>query len=179
MAQQDIISPISPDLQQQVRQKTAQLLQIAESYYQRSFPVIPVLFDLRGKSAGMYRVQGGKRVIRYNPYIFARYFEDNFSQTIPHEVAHYITDVLYGLRQIRPHGSEWKSVMAVFGAEPSRTAIYDLTGIPQRQYRRFVYRCDCQNYELTTRRHNKILRGQGHYLCRECGSRLLFVAEGK
>ncbi len=179
MALTNTISPISPELQQKVIRQTAQLLSTAENYYQRTFPEIPVLFDLRGRAAGMYRVQAGRRVIRYNPYIFARYFEDNFSRTIPHEVAHYITDVLYGLKRIRPHGSEWKSVMAVFGADPARTANYDLTGIPQRQYRRFVYRCDCQDYELTTRRHNKILRGQGHYLCRECGARLLFVGQGE
>ena len=136
---------------------------------------IPVLFDLTGKSAGMYRVKAGQRVIRYNPYVFAKYFDDNFSETIPHEVAHYVTDILNGLRSIKPHGAEWKSVMQVFGVAANRTANYDLTGLPVRNFQSFVYHCGCQNYELTSRRHNKILKGTGHYMCRECGGKLLFV----
>lgn len=169
------IQPISPVLQQQVIQETNHFLKTAGDYYDRSFDEIPVLFDLTGKAAGMYRVKAGQRVIRYNPYVFAKYYDDNFSETIPHEVAHYVTDVLYGLRRIRPHGSEWKSVMQVFGVAANRTANYDLGGLPVRTFQKFVYHCGCQNYELTSRRHNKVVRGTGHYLCRDCGGKLLFV----
>ncbi len=169
------IQPITPALQEQVINKTNHFLQSAGDYYNRHFPEIPVLFDLTGKAAGMYRVKACQRVIRYNPYIFSKYFDDNFSETIPHEVAHYVTDVLYGLKKIRPHGNEWKSVMQVFGVAANRTANYDLTGLPQRNYQKFIYHCGCQNYALTSRRHNKMLRGAGHYLCRDCGGKLLFV----
>ena len=169
------IVPISENLQQRVIEQTNYFLNIASDYYSHTFSKIPVLFDLKGRAAGMYRVRYGQRVIRYNPYIFAKYFDDNFSETIPHEVAHYVTDILYGLKTIRPHGSEWKSVMQVFGVAANRTANYDLTGLPVRNHKKFVYHCGCQNYELTTRRHNKILRGQGEYVCRYCGGKLLFV----
>ncbi len=170
-----LIEPISAQLQQQVTARTAELIQTAAEYFQQAFPAIPVLYDLRGKAAGMYRIKAGQRVIRYNPYIFARYFADNLQHTTAHEVAHYVTDMLYGLCQIRPHGSEWKSVMALFGVPAERTASYDLQGLPQRQYQMFLYRCGCRQYELTSRRHNKVLRGQGHYSCRDCGDKLLFV----
>jgi len=173
--QNNLIQPISPALQQQVIKETNHFIKSAEDYYSRSFSEIPVLFDLTGKAAGMYRVKAGQRVIRYNPYVFSKYFDDNFSETIPHEVAHYVTDALFGLKKIRPHGREWKSVMQVFGVAANRTANYDLSGLPVRNYRKFVYHCGCQNYELTSRRHNKILRGSGHYLCRDCGGKLLFV----
>lgn len=169
------IQPISPALQQQVIEQTNHFLKSAEDYYNRFFSEIPVLFDLSGKAAGMYRVKAGQRVIRYNPYVFSKYYDDNFSETIPHEVAHYVTDVLYGLRKIRPHGREWKSVMQVFGVDANRTASYDLSGLPVRNFQKFVYHCGCQNYELTSRRHNKIIRGTGQYLCRDCGGKLLFV----
>ena len=169
------IQPISTSLQERVIQHTRHFIQSAAEYYQREFKEIPVIFDLSGKAAGMYRVKAGQRVIRYNPYVFAKYFDDNFNETIPHEVAHYVTDVLYGLRKIRPHGNEWKSVMQVFGVKANRTANYDLNGLPTRNFQKFVYHCGCQNYELTSRRHNKILRGTGHYMCRECGGKLLFV----
>jgi len=173
------IEPISPALQERVIKKTHTLLIIASEYFQRSFPTIPVLFDLTGKAVGMYRIKAGQRVIRYNPYVFTKYFEDNFSETIPHEVAHYVTDILYGFSKTRPHGNEWKSVMQVFGVEATRTANYDLTGLPVRNFQTYVYHCGCQNYELTSRRHNKILRGTGHYSCRDCGGKLLFVKSGK
>jgi len=173
--QNNAIQPISPDLQEQVINQTNYFIKNAEDYYQQSFAEIPVLFDLSGKAAGMYRVKAGQQVIRYNPYIFSKYFDDNFNETIPHEVAHYVTDELYGLKRIRPHGNEWKSVMQVFGVAANRTASYDLSGLPVRNFQKYVYHCGCQNYELTSRRHNKVLRGTGHYLCRDCGGKLLFV----
>ena len=177
--QNNLIQPISPALQQQVIKETNHFVKSAEDYYSHILPEIPVLFDLTGKAAGMYRVKAGQRVIRYNPYVFSKYFDDNFSETIPHEVAHYVTDILFGLKKIRPHGNEWKSVMQVFGVAANRTANYDLSGLPVRHYQKFVYHCGCQNYELTSRRHNKILRGSGHYLCRDCGGKLLFVKNVK
>jgi len=166
---------ISPPEQERVIEETSRYIELAAEYYERSFKTIPVLFDLSGRAAGMYRVKNGQRVIRYNPYVFAKYFSDNFNETIPHEVAHYVTDILFGLKKIRPHGSEWKSVMQAFGVAANRTASYDLSGLPVRQHQMFIYHCGCQDYELTSRRHNKILRGSGHYLCRECGGKLLFV----
>lgn len=173
------IAPISSALQQRVIKKTHSLFITASEYFQHSFPAIPVLFDLSGKAAGMYRVKAGQRVIRYNPYVFSKYFDDNFKETIPHEVAHYITDEMFGLRNIRPHGDEWKSVMSIFGVAANRTANYDLTGLPVRNFKKFIYSCGCQNFELTSRRHNKILRGAGSYMCQDCGSKLVFVKKQK
>lgn len=169
------IQPISVTQQELVIKETKHFLKSAADYYNRSFSEIPVLFDLTGRAAGMYRIKAGQRVIRYNPYVFAKYFDDNFSETIPHEVAHYVTDMLYGFNKSRPHGNEWKSVMQVFGVAANRTANYDLSGLPVRNFQKFIYHCGCQNFELTSRRHNKILRGAGSYLCRDCGSKLLFV----
>jgi SprT protein len=174
-ARNNSIQPISTVQQEQVIERTLYFIKNAGEYYNRSFKDIPVLFDLTGKAAGMYRIKAGQRVIRYNPYVFAKYYDDNFKETIPHEVAHYVTDMLYGLRKIRPHGSEWKSVMDVFGVAANRTANYDLSGLPVRKHQLYVYHCGCQNFELTSRRHNKIIRGTGHYLCRDCGGKLLFV----
>lgn len=165
--------------QSDVVKETHRYIKQAAEYYERQFTLPPVLFDLKGKAAGMYRVRYRQKVIRYNPFIFARYYADNFQQTIPHEVAHYISDELYGLGKIRPHGSEWKSVMQVFGAEPSRTANYDISGLPGRQYQTFQYQCACQAYQLTSRRHNRVLRGEGHYTCRQCGEKLLFIKSSK
>ncbi|HHO60023.1 MAG TPA: metallopeptidase (SprT family), partial [Thiotrichales bacterium] len=101
------VDPINPQQQAIVVEKTRRYIQQAGEIYGKKFQPIDVRFDLCGRNAGMYRVQGRQRWIRYNPYIFSRYFDDNLNTTVPHEVAHYITDCLYGLRKIRPHGIEW------------------------------------------------------------------------
>lgn len=63
------IQPISVAQQEQVISQTKHFLNSAADYYNRFFSEIPVLFDLTGKSAGMYRVKAGQSVIRYNPYV--------------------------------------------------------------------------------------------------------------
>ncbi|MEZ0138557.1 MAG: SprT-like domain-containing protein [Candidatus Reddybacter sp.] len=171
-----LIEPINAEQQDRVLEKTQATLALAEREYGRKFAAIPVLFDLRGRCSGMYRVKGKERVMRFNPHIFAKYFSDNLATTVPHEVAHYVSDCLYGLAKIRPHGDEWRNIMRVFKADASRTADYDLSGIPTRRQRYFDYRCVCQRHRLSSRRHNKLARGEVNYHCRQCGERLNFVA---
>lgn len=165
-----IIQPLDEQQHEQVRRATVDCLQQAGQMFQFSLGSVAVTFDLTGSAAGMYRVRGGERVIRYNPYIFAKYYANNLAVTVPHEVAHYVTDRLYGLRNIRPHGAEWKAVMRSLGADPRVTASYDLSGVPVRRQRRFSYCCECSTHQLSSCRHNKIQRGQSRYLCRRCGS---------
>lgn len=168
-----IIDPIDKQQQAQVRDATADCLSRAGELMRTEFAPVAVRFDLTGRAAGMYRSVRGDSLIRYNPYIFAKYFDNNINITVPHEVAHYVTDRLYGLRNIRPHGAEWKAVMRALGAEPRATARYDLEGIPVRRQRRFSYRCKCNTHQLSTARHNRVRRGQAAYHCRVCGAALV------
>jgi SprT protein len=148
----------------------------AETHFQRKFAPVEILFDLVGSSAGMFRVQRRHCQIRYNPWLFAKYFDDNLASTVPHEVAHYIVHTLYSPIRKLPHGAEWKAVMTAFDTEPAVTGNYDLSGIPQRRQRRFNYRCDCRQHQLSTRRHNKIINGNSSYLCRYCRGQLNYQA---
>lgn len=148
--------------------------------YRQAIPAITIRFDLSGRAAGMYRVRHGQREIRFNPYIFAKDYDEGITQTVPHEVAHYVIDLVYGLqrglRRVRPHGLEWRALMLALGAEPRVTGRYDLTDVPLRTQRRFSYRCACPHeHQLTTRRHNAIGCGQVCYLCRRCGEPLRHV----
>jgi SprT protein len=172
MVKDSLIDPIKPEQQQQVLALTRHYIQRAGAIYHQSFASIPVRFNLKGRAAGMYRVKRGQREIRYNPYLFAKYYDDNLATTIPHEVAHYITDVIYGLSRIRPHGEEWRQVMQLFGADASRTCRYDLEGIPVRHTQRHPYRCGCEVYNLSTQRHRRIQSGRTRYFCRNCGTEL-------
>jgi SprT protein len=166
------IVPLEAEQQEQIVSATDSYLRQASEKLAYSFEPIPVLFDLKGRAAGMYKVNRSQRMIRYNPYIFARYFSENLSTTVPHEVAHYIVDVLYGMRRTQPHGKEWKNIMGLFNADASVTCNFDLHGLPTRHYQRFDYRCSCRIHELTRIRHNRILRGVRYY-CRHCKEELI------
>jgi len=167
---ESVIQPIDENRQSQVREATHACIDEAGRLLSHRFRTIPVLFDLRGRAAGMYRVHGCKREIRYNPWLFARYYEDNLNNTVPHEVAHYVCDVLYGIRRIKPHGPEWRAVMTALGAVPEVTGRYELEGIPTRRQQRHTYHCDCTTHQLSSVRHNRILSGKTRYYCRYCKS---------
>ncbi len=154
---------------------TTTFIHRGETLFGRKFAHIAVAFDLLGRASGMYVVRGRERRIRYNPYIFARYFADNLRVTVPHEVAHYLCDRVYGFANIRPHGAEWRALMQAFGADASRTTSYDLGGLPQRTQRRYAYRCDCRAHQLSGSRHHKIRRGQATYRCRHCATTLIWA----
>ena len=147
----------------------------AENICGREFERIPVLFDLSGRAAGMFKVIGEERWIRYNPWIFGKYFEENLRDTVPHEVAHYIVHETCGRRKVRPHGPQWQALMARFGADPGVTFDLDLEGIPQRRQKTHPYRCACRVHQVSTTRHNRVLKGAGRYHCRYCDTQLVYA----
>ena len=175
-----MMQAINAEQRQQVITVTHEYIERARELFDRNFDQIPISFDLKGRAAGMYKVSGQQRLIRYNPYIFALYFDQNLSVTVPHEVAHYLTDEIYGLswrsalrsNRIRPHGEEWQKVMHEFGADASRTCSFDLEGVPVRAYRYYLYVCECRKHQLGSRRHNRLVRRQARYHCRKCGGKL-------
>jgi SprT protein len=175
-----VTETINTKQRQQVIELTQVYIKRARQIFNREFDFIPVSFNLTGRAAGMYKVSGDSGLIRYNPFIFARYFDQNIATTIPHEVAHYVTDKMYGKsrgfvfrsRRIKPHGQEWKEVMHAFGADASRTFNLNLEGLPVRKYRYFSYDCECDQHQLSSRRHNRVLRNQRKYYCQKCAGEL-------
>lgn len=161
-----IIEPISSAQQQQVIDETNRFIDLAAKIYGRRFKTVPVLFDLMGQAAGMYKIKGRERIIRYNPWLFAKYWHENLTATVPHEVAHYIVEQIY--YRVQPHGAEWRAVMAAFGADDSRTVDFDMAGIPQRVARTVDYCCGCRIHKLSMQRHNRVTRERAAYLCRYC-----------
>lgn len=172
--------PLSAARQRQVIDETHAYIAKAAQLFAIRQAKLDIMFDLTGRAAGMYRVRKRclhqRRQIRYNPYIFARYFDDNLATTVPHEVAHYVSDMIYGLNNIKPHGREWKQIMAAFDADDSVTASYDLSGIPRRTVRTFTYHCGCGEQQLSAIRHNKVLKRQYQYYCKVCRQTLQFKA---
>ncbi len=165
----EYVTPIDEVRRREVVERTREYVRLGARHLRREFDCPEVLFDLRGRASGMYRVRRGERQIRYNPWLFAKYYEDCLATTVPHEVAHYLTDRVHGLRRIRPHGREWRALMEVFGADASVTADYSLEGIPVRRTTTYPYRCACDLHRLGARRHKRAQRREVRYHCVRCG----------
>ncbi|MGR8946990.1 MAG: SprT family zinc-dependent metalloprotease [Gammaproteobacteria bacterium] len=150
-------------------------LGLVEQEFKVDVPKIAVSFDLLGNTLGMYRKRNGERSIRFNSYAFAKYWQENFTATIPHEAAHYVSDILFDSRHIKPHGKQWQSIMRFFGAEPSTRCYFDLSDIPRRTMRRFQYICNCSEHHITAIRHNRIKSGTRRYFCRRCTGELVMA----
>ena len=164
------LEPLTPQQQEEVRAATRARIREGAAIFGRSFDDIPVVFDLRGRIAGQFqyrrRLLHPEYRIRYNPWVFAVDLEHHLQDTVAHEVAHYLTQLLYP--RARPPGREWKGLMARFGATPRATSPYDLTGVPVRRQRRHLYGCGCDDrvHEVTSTRHNRMQHGM-RYLCRQ------------
>ena len=155
----------------QARQQTLDLIRRAERHFGLRISQSGIHFDLKGKAAGMVVFPPGEKpYIRFNPGLLMLNQAHFLAQTLPHEVAHLVARRLYGAN-IRPHGDEWKQVMAFYGADPIRCHNYELGNSCTRKIRRFTYRCGCRQHQLTAIRHNRILKGQA-YFCKFCGESL-------
>lgn len=137
----------------------------------RARPEVAVRCNLRGASAGQFRRhRDGRLEIRYNLAMARQQPKDFIAETVPHEVAHLVAWLLFGDR-IKPHGPQWQSVMRYLGvAEPKRCHQFELAA-PARRQRRWHYRCDCREHQLSSTRHNRARRGQV-YVCATCGKPL-------
>jgi SprT protein len=169
-----LIEPIDAEKKSEVLARTEFFLCEAERIFSRRFERPPVLFDLSGSTAGMYKVMGKRRWLRFNPWIFSKYYDVNLRDTVPHEVAHYVIDEVFGKRA-KPHGVEWKALMAGFGADDGVTFKLDLSDIPRRQQRTHPYVCLCGTHEVSSTRHNRVIKGRGSYLCRNCSGELVYA----
>ncbi|UJF19055.1 SprT family zinc-dependent metalloprotease [Vibrio sp. SS-MA-C1-2] len=155
--------------QQHSLQKVEQCLGLVNQKLNLSLPMPNVQFNQRGKIAGTAHLQ--KWEIRLNPILLAENSTDFIKQVIPHEIAHLIAFHLYG--RVRPHGHQWQSIMReIFQLEPKTTHNFDITSL---QGKLFDYQCQCQQHQLTVRRHNSIQRQQRQYRCRQCGCELQWL----
>ncbi|MEQ8516995.1 MAG: SprT-like domain-containing protein, partial [Chromatocurvus sp.] len=112
----DSLAALDSSGREEVRAATLAIIAQASTVTGIALAPLPVAFDLSGQSAGQFIGRGDACVIRYNPWIFARYFAENLAVTVPHEVAHYAVYRAYPGRRVRPHGPEWPSIMRALNA---------------------------------------------------------------
>lgn len=145
----------------------------ATAFYSRmaSLPVPDIRLDLRGRAAGQWRMQNGLEILRFNPDAFVMNWQEHFPATVAHEVAHSLVYRQFGLGSVRPHGPEWRAIMATLGFPPTVT---HRTPLPSRRSRLYIYRCKCRSHGLGPRRHHLVTRRGYRYACSDCGGKLEF-----
>lgn len=137
----------------------------AHEGYGRRFDMPHINFNLRGRTAGKAFCRYNE--IRLNPVLFRENFEDFKARTIPHELAHIITHVLYP--RAKAHGNEWKSVMRKLGGPTTRCHSYDTSNSAVSVRKCYTVRCDCRTYQFTSIRYNRMRSGTTYH-CRKCRS---------
>jgi len=159
---------LSQSQKQRVIEQTDHYIELANQQLQLRLSKIQVRFDLKGRSSGMFVVQRDQTYIRYNEIIFSQFYADTLVNTVAHEVAHYVVHSIWGIRKVKPHGKEWKQVMALFGVKPEVTSDYDVSDLPLRRQTQHEYTCGCMSHQLSTTRHNKVQKKKAIYKCRKC-----------
>jgi SprT protein len=138
-----------------VQAKLAEGIAIAQRKYGVTIDSPTVVYKKRGTAAGTanYRTW----TIDLNPVLLMENVDSFIARTVPHELAHLITDKVYpeahsteivrthrGLRRTKRdvHGQYWQSVMRALGADPSRCHSYDTTNSKiHKTTTKHEYRC--------------------------------------
>ncbi|MBD1390473.1 SprT family zinc-dependent metalloprotease [Neiella sp. HB171785] len=154
---------------QRLEQRLEQLLERARVAFEQPFERPTLVLNQRGTCAGSARLQS--QLLRLNPVLLVAEPDVFVEQILPHELAHLLVHQLYG--RVAPHGAEWQQMMeSVFQVPARRTHQLDVSEV---EGDKFLYRCGCQQHQLTIRRHNRVLRGAS-YRCRACGEVLQSLA---
>ncbi|MFQ3235585.1 MAG: SprT protein [Paraglaciecola sp.] len=145
-----------------VEQQVERCFEQAETALQKRFERPRVYFTQRGKIAGCARLQSNE--LTFNPVLLSDNLQTFLVEVVPHEICHLLAFRLYG--KVKPHGLEWKTLMCnLFNLPGSAYHAMDISKVTGQT---FTYFCSCGPVELSIRRHNKVIRHQQGYICRNC-----------
>lgn len=138
-----------------------------EPQLDRHYPEPKLVYTQRGTSAGTAWLESYE--IRLNPVLLLENIDTFIAEVVPHELAHLLVWKHFGRKA--PHGKEWKWMMeSVLGVPARRTHQFALQSVRRNT---FPYHCQCQQHQLTVRRHNRVVRGEAVYRCVHCGEPLV------
>lgn len=177
---------VTAEMKAKVEAKLRECITIAERTYNTTIKFPTVRYDLRGTTAGWAHYSTWS--VNFNAVLMVENFESFLENTVPHEIAHLITDQVYPEAHKRgaptmtrngvfrrgkrsPHGAEWQSVMRVLGCEPRRTHDYDTSNARIRERKSYTYKCNgCgAEMQLGPKRHAREQSSPGSYWHSSCG----------
>ena len=173
---------MTPELRQLVIDKVKQCKHMATDQLKIDIPPMPVRFDITGTVAGYAstNIYTKECWIRLNPEYIVKHTYDMLNRTIPHEMAHIVANLYYGV--YCHHDYRWQTIMIqVYGInDPTRCHSYEKPE-SARKMKRFRFSCSyCSiTNRISTRFFNKILRSGGitRYKCAKC--RMAFTGSEK
>lgn len=164
---------VPTEIRNRVVEKLQEGIAITKEKYGIAIAMPSISYDLRGTTAG--RANYGRWTVEFNPVLLMQNIETFIARTVPHELAHLITDKVHpsahrrgwtGKRSV--HGPEWQSVMRALGVEDiSRCHQYDVTDAKVRTSAKpsFKYLCTgCKRvFDLGPKRHKNMLSNYRSY----------------
>ena len=169
---------VTADVKTRVQRKIAEGLDKARAAYNITLEVPTVVYKKRGTTAGTanYRTW----TIDLNPVLLMENVDAFIERTVPHELAHLITDRVYPEAHTRRfrgekrevHGPRWRSVMRTLGvADSTRCHSYDTSSV-KRSKTSYEYKCTVcgSTFSLGPKRHAKMLQSATAYRHTVCGS---------
>ena len=160
----------------EIEEAAEKAFQKAEAHFGRKFSRPIHQYDLRGTTSGQANYLG---ILRWNMDIYVPNKEVYLTRTVPHEVAHLVSYAVYG-HAGHGHRKHWKNIMFnVMGLEPKRCHNYT-EGVKKSRVveRDWAYECSCRVHNISTVKHNKMLRGKTIYHCVHCNEDLKFIGKG-
>ncbi len=160
----------------EIEEATEQAFEKAEAYFGRKFDRPVHKYDLRGVTSAQAKYVG---ILRWNVSIYAPNKEVYLARTVPHEVAHLVSYAMYS-KAGHGHGKYWQNIMRnVMGLEPRRCHSYKEGVKKSRTIERdWSYECSCRVHQISTVKHNRMLRGKAQYHCIHCNEDLKFIGKG-
>lgn len=170
---------VSADVKKRVIAKVEQCISTVENHFKINFKKPVISFNVRGTCGGLAKYRSWE--VAFNPVLLMENVEDFLESTVPHEVAHLATELVYPHAHRRtfgtkrqPHGPHWASIMNLLGADAKRCHTYDTTNAKVKRSTSYEYKCQCCGVSITLgpKRHAKMLKNPNHYTHSKCGRML-------
>jgi SprT protein len=163
------IMKVSDILQSQVRQAAdAAIERVLKAYPDLNLPHLTITYDNCYRWAGW--AIGSDYHVNFNPILLLANQEEFIKQIVPHEVAHVITDHIFG-DGIPDHGPQWQSIMNLMGLEALEHHPFDVS-ISKRKVVSYQFICGCTNevheYSARTAKDVRLTT----YKCNTCKKKL-------
>lgn len=135
---------VSEELRERVIRKILECIQKCNKGLKEKFDIPILTFRTKSRNAGVSDYSN--YWIDINPILLNENPDFVINDTVPHEMAHLISYLVYG-NKAKGHGYYWKYVAQLLGVDTERQHDLDVSTINQvrKPRRTFLYKCKCEH----------------------------------
>ncbi len=162
---------ITEAIKKRVDTKIEQCIATIEKKYNVKFKKPAVHYNVNGTTAGKAFLKTW--IVGFNPVLLSENVDTFLARTVPHEIAHLATELIYphahrgGYGKKRElHGPHWASIMTALGVtDIGRCHSYNVENARVKRTTTYSYKCKCcgHKFELGPKRHAKIQAGATYW----------------